>query len=178
MQNSMAVITVFLFYHKCFFWENLVENVKIVSVKWNLIPRLIRIYRIQWGYFLLEMPFLGKFGLNCQYCQFKVKLNTKTNLNIWKSMVVFTFFVFDQKCPFWTNLFQNVKIISLSWNLVSRLIWICRIQWCCSIFLFPTENSLFGQIWSEKSKLTTGIGSKIAKTMIRLKNVSGTSFGV
>ena len=154
MQNSMAVITVFLFYHKWFFWANLVENVKIVSVKWNLIPRLIRIYRIQWGYFLLEMPFLSKCGLNCQYCQFKVKLNTKTNLNIWKSMMVFTFFVFDQKCPFWTNLFQNVKIISLSWNLVSRLIWICRIQWCCSIFLFPTENSLFGQIWSEKSKLS------------------------
>ena len=44
--------------------------------------------------------------------------------------------VFDRKHPFWANLVQKVKIVSLSWNLVPRLIRICRIQWCCSVFLF------------------------------------------
>ena len=44
-----------------------------------------------------EMPFSGKFGPNCQYCQFKGKLD------------MLTYFVFDRKRPFWANLFQNVN---------------------------------------------------------------------
>ena len=38
--------------------------------------------------------------------------------------------------------------------MVVRLIRICRIQWCCSLFLFLRGNTLFGQIWSKKSKLS------------------------
>ena len=34
-------------------------------------------------------------------------------------MVMFTFFVFDQKCHFWENLVQNIKIVSLRLNLVA-----------------------------------------------------------
>ena len=37
-------------------------------------------------------------------------------------MVMFTFSVFDWKYPFWENLVQKIKIVSLSRNLVSRLI--------------------------------------------------------
>ena len=36
--------------------------------------------------------------------------------------------------PFWANLVQEIKIVSLRWNMVPRLIQICRIQWRCSFF--------------------------------------------
>ena len=41
------------------------------------------------------------------------------------SVMLFTFFVFGQKNAFCASLVQNVKIISLSWNLVPKLIKIC-----------------------------------------------------
>ena len=63
------------------------------------------------------------------------------------------FFVLDQKNPFWVNLIKKIKIVSLSWNLVPRLIWISGIQWWCSLFLFLTINIFLGQIWSKNSKL-------------------------
>ena len=52
------------------------------------------------------------------------------------------------------TLVQKFKIASLSWNLVLKLIWICRIQWRCSRFLFFTRNTLFRQIWPKKTKLS------------------------
>ena len=73
--------------------------------------------------FRLEIPFLSKFGPK----NFKVNL-TQINSNIQNSMVVFTFFFFDQKCLFWPNLVQNVKLVGLRLNLVASLIRICRIQ--------------------------------------------------
>ena len=42
--------------------------------------------------------------------------------------------VFDWKYPFRANFVWKVQIISLSWNLVHRLIRICRIQWWFSLF--------------------------------------------
>ena len=68
-------------------------------------------------------------------------------------VVIFTFSIFDWKYLSWTNLVQKIKIVSLNWNLVPRLVGICRIQWHCSLFLFKTGNTLFEQIWSKKSKL-------------------------
>ena len=38
----------------------------------------------------------------------------------------------------------RIKIVSLSWNLLPRPVRICRIQWWCSRFLFPTRNTFFG----------------------------------
>ena len=35
-----------------------------------------------------------------------------------------------------TNLVRNFKTFSLGWNLVHRLIRMCRIQWWCSLFCF------------------------------------------
>ena len=46
---------------------------------------------------------------------------------------------------------RKSQIVSLSWNLVPRLIRICRI-YLCSHFLFSTGNTLLGQIWSKKNQ--------------------------
>ena len=56
---------------------------------------------------------------------------------------------FQLEIPFWVNLVQKLKIISLSWNCVPRLI-----PWWCSTFLFSTGKYLFGQISSKKSKFS------------------------
>ena len=90
MQNSMVMFTFSVFfYRKCPLWANLVQNIKIVSSNWNLAPRLIQVWRIQWWCSLFsfsteEKHFLGKFGPKIQNC--------------------------------------------LKWDLVPRLIPICRIQ--------------------------------------------------
>ena len=96
-----------------------------------------------------KYPFLGKFGPKSQNYQLKLKFGTYTNSNMQNSMVMFILSVFDWKYPFWANLVQKIKIVTLCWNLVPRLIRICRIQWCCSLFLFSSGNSLLGQIWSK-----------------------------
>ena len=120
--------------------------------------RLIRICRIQWccsfSCFWVEIPFLGKFGPKNQNCHFKLKFGTYTNSNMQNSMVMFIFLVFAWKYPFWANLVQKIKIVTLSLNLVPTLIRTCRIQWWCSFFWFLSGNTLFGQIWSKKSKLS------------------------
>ena len=41
-------------------------------------------------------------------------------------MVMFTFSIFDRKYPFRANFVQQIKFVSLSWNLLSRLIWIWK----------------------------------------------------
>ena len=46
-----------------------------------------------------------------------------------------TFSVFGRKYSFCANLFQKIKIVSLNWNFVTRLIRISKLQ-KCSIFLF------------------------------------------
>ena len=138
MQNSMMLLSFFVFERKYPFWENLVQKFKILTLCWNSVPALIQICRIQWCYslffFWVEIPFLGKFGPKNQISHFKLKLGTYTNSNMQNSMVMFILSVFDWKCPFWANLVQKVKIIIWSWNLVARLIRICRTQWCCSPF--------------------------------------------
>ena len=55
------------------------------------------------------------------------------------SMVMF----FDWNYPIWKILVQKIKIVNLSWNLVLRLIWICRIQRWCSFYLFCTWKVKF-----------------------------------
>ena len=49
-------------------------------------------------------------------------------------MVMFTFFIFNQKYPFLDNLVKKIKIVSLRWNLIHALIPISRIQWWCLLF--------------------------------------------
>ena len=67
----------------------------------------------------------------------------------------FDFSVFDRKFPFRANLVKIIRIASLSWNLVPRLIRICRILWWwCWLFPFLNGITTSGQTWSKKSKLS------------------------
>ena len=153
MQNSMVTFTFSVFDRANAFWANLVQKIKLVSSMWNSRVKLIQICRIQcWCSLFLFLSGNTHFGQNQNY-QSELKIGTYTNSSMLNSMIIFTFSVFDRKYPFWANLVQKVKIISLSWNLVPRLIRICKIQWWCSLFLFLTGNTLFGTIWSKKSKL-------------------------
>ena len=43
----------------------------------------------------------------------KLKFESQSNSNMQNSLMLFTFFVFDRKCPFWANLVQKIKIVSL-----------------------------------------------------------------
>ena len=58
--------------------------------------------------------------------------------------------VFERKYSIWTILIKKLKILTLSENLVPRVIQICLAQWCCSLFPSPLTNTFFGQIRSKK----------------------------
>ena len=53
------------------------------------------------------------------------------------------FSCFRPRIPFFGKFGPKIKIVSLSWNLLPRLIPIRWIQWECSLFLFSTKNTLF-----------------------------------
>ena len=138
------------------FWANLAQKIKIVILSWNLETRLSRICKIQLWYelfvFLTRNTLFGQIWSQ-NSTLFKVKFGTQTNLNIQNSLVMFTFFVFLWKYPFWLTFIQKSEIVSLSWNSAPRLIWICRTQWWCSLYLFLTGSNLFLEICFKKLKL-------------------------
>ena len=158
MQNSMEMFNLSVINGKNLFSSNSLQIFKFVNLTWNLVLRPMEICRIQWGcsIFLLSTgtPFSGKFGPNIQICQFHLKFSAKTNSNMQNSMGMFTFSLFNGKHVFWAFLVQKIKIVYFTLNLVLRLIQICRILWGYSLFLFSTGNTLFGQIWSKKSKFS------------------------
>ena len=51
------------------------------------------------------------------------------------------FSALDRKFPFLENLVRKIRIVSLNWHLVPRLIWICRIQCWWFFFCFWREVS-------------------------------------
>ena len=69
-------------------------------------------------------------------------------------MAVFIFSVLDGKRPFWTNLVQKMKIVSLSQNLVLRLTPVCRIQWWCSFFFCNRLKTRFLGNYLDLSKVS------------------------
>ena len=93
--------------------------------------RLIRISEIggsvSFYYFKPKVVFWGKFYPKHQKCQVKLIFDTKTKSNMQNSMVVFTFSVLGWKYHFWATLFQEIKIVRLSRNLVPILISIRKI---------------------------------------------------
>ena len=110
------------------FLGKLVQNIKIVSLSWNLVLILIRICRIHWScsvfYVLTGNTLFGQIWSEkskFEYTEFNGGVH---------------FFCLDWKQPFWANVVQKIKIVSLSRNLVPKLIRICRIQWWYSLFLF------------------------------------------
>ena len=119
--------------HKCDFSVFDQKYFKIASLSWNSNSNIQNsVVMFTFSVFF----FLAKLGPKNQNYQFKLKFGTWTNSNMQNSMVVSILFLVDWKYPFWTNLIQKIKIDSLSSNLVLRLIWKCRIQWWCSLFLF------------------------------------------
>ena len=113
-----------------------------------IIEQFIRL-RLQLYDLLLSLRLEGEETLN----KFRPKFGNQTNPNMQNSMLMFTLSTLDRKYHFLENLVQEIKIVSLSWNLIPRLIRICRIQRWCSFFLFQTENILSKEICSKKSKL-------------------------
>ena len=69
-------------------------------------------------------------------------------------MVVFTFSVFFLKKTLLGKFGLKLRIAGLSWNLVTRLIWICRCNNWRSILSFSTETHFFWEIWSKKSEVS------------------------
>ena len=148
----------------------------MVTLSWSLVPTLIRTCRIQWWcsffLFLIGNTLFGQIW------------SKKSKLSLWAEIWYLHlfehaefngdvhFFVFDRKYPFLANLVQKVKIISWSSNLVARLIQICRIQWCCSLFQFLNGNTFFGQICSKnqnchfKLKFGTYTNSNMQNLMV------------
>ena len=70
-----------------------------------------------------------------------------------KSMVMFNLSIFDWKYLFGQIWFKKSNC-QYELKFGTRLIWICGIEWWCSLFQFLTENTFFGKIWSKKWKFT------------------------
>ena len=141
-----------VFEWKYLFWANLVLKIEIAISSWNLVPTLIRISRLQWCcsffLYLIGNTLFGQIWSKKSKLSVEAEIWYLLNSSMQNSMVMFILSVFDWKYPFWVNLVKKIKIISWSGNLVARLIWICRIKWCCCIFWFLSGNTFFGQIWS------------------------------
>ena len=89
---------------------------------------------------MTENTFLCEFDPKNQNFHILLKFYTRP---IWICRIIqkidsVHFFCFGSEKKFedWVNLVKKLKIVSLSWNLVTRLIWISGIQWWCSLFLF------------------------------------------
>ena len=117
---------------------------KMFCLRWNLLPRLIRICWIWWccSRFETKISFLGIFGL-------------KNLCAIWN-------FFWSGNTIFWANLVNQIKITC------SRRNWLPRIWWQCSLFLLWTRNSLYGHNWSKKKSELYQILSNILNWMMEL----------
>ena len=74
------------------------------------------------------------------------KNNSRINVYYIKSNGLDCLFCFRLEIPVLVNLVQKLRIISLRWNIVPRLIQIYRIPWWCSLFLFSTGNTFLGKV--------------------------------
>ena len=83
------------------------------------------------------------------------------------SVMLFTFLIFDREYPFWTNLVQKIKIVSLRWKLIPSLIRICRIKRCYSLFSYLTRNTLFWANLVQKIKIIS-LSWKLVPRLIRI----------
>ena len=85
-----------------------------------------------------------------QWSWLEIKLNAFHRLTILQKQ----FIIISSNKILLENLFRNILIVCLRWNLASALIRLCWIRWWCSLFMYWIENTLFGHIWSIKSKLS------------------------
>ena len=145
MQNSMMKLTFYVFNWEYPFWARLVRKIKTACLNWNLVPRLIRISRIQWHCSLFVLNGKHLFGANLVQ---KIKtVNLRWNLvsrlirigriQWWCSL--------RKKYRFRANLVQNIKIVCFIRNLVSSLNWIWRIHSWRLLFFFRSEIRFLGK---------------------------------
>ena len=131
LQNSV-VVHFFPILITCTLLEEIGPKIKIVSLCWNFLPRLIQIYTIQ----LLHLRFLLLTGntLFGQILPKNVKLIVKTD---------FYLSCLKLKIPGLGKFGPKNKFVSLNLNLVLRLILLWRIQWYCSFFQVWPEEFFF-----------------------------------
>ena len=115
------------------FLANLVQKIKVVSISWNLVPKLIQIWQFNYNvHFFCFRPWIslsGEFGSKIQNCLFTVKFDTKTKSNTQHSEVM-------SILSLCVNLVQKFKRVNLRRNLKPRLIWICKNLWWWYFFYF------------------------------------------
>ena len=139
---------IFIFFGiKNLYWGCMVQKVKIICSKWNLIPRLIRTCRIQWWcslhLFRLEISFLGKFGRKMRIVSFTYNLVLSLT-QIWRIQWWCSLFLFlNGGILLKANLFQRIKIVCWRWNLEPRLIWIYKIRRWFSCYSFLDWKYVF-----------------------------------
>ena len=89
-------------------------------------------------------------------------------------MVMFTFSFFNRKYPFWTNLIQKIKTVSLSQNLILKLIRICRIQWRdVHLYCFLPEAPFLGKYCpkDQNCQFKLKFGTKTNTNNTKLQNI-------
>ena len=125
-----------------------------------MVPRLNRIWRVRW-WFCFFLLFLQSISVweNC-FEKSKLFIEAETwNQDLFGYVELDGNFRFFVCFCFWLDIHfmgithnlmvQKSKIDTLNWNLVLRLIWICRIQWWCSIFaLVNWQCHFLRQIWN------------------------------
>ena len=124
------------------------------------MPRLTWIRRIQWSRsffsFLEEKYSFGdKFdplGPNLPQKEYFRSKTEKVNTTI---EIPLKYTIENPEIPFLSKFGPKNKIVSSSWNLVLRLIRLCRIQCWRSLFPLSTGNTIFGQIWSQNWKIVS-----------------------
>ena len=97
-----------------------------------------------------EIPFFGQIDPKMKIAEVEILYKVQFEFAEFDGdfHFFFFFFVWGWKYPFWTNLIQKIKVISLSWNLILRLIQIWRIQWWCSFFsVFDWKYPFWGEFF-------------------------------
>ena len=132
---------------KCPFWADLVHKNVIASLGWDFV---VIFFCLE-----LEIPFLGKLVQKIKIVSLSWNVVPRLILICQIKWWVHCFY-FRSKTLFWVKFGlknQNCQF-KLKLYLLLSLIQVCRIQCWCSLFLFLTGNTLFGQIWSKNSKLS------------------------
>ena len=100
-------------------------KIKIVSLSWNLVPRLIPIGNwIQWSFYFFhfqpEIPFSGKFVPNIPNCLFRLKLASITFIIFWDFLISYQVFLSPQVKQ-WAIITCEYVIYELPYELANDL---------------------------------------------------------
>ena len=137
MQNSMMLFIFFVFYRKRPSWANLVQIVNIYS------------------FFCFRSEVLCWENLVQNVKIASLRLNLLASLiQIYRIQKRYSLFSFSiENAFFLVIVVQNVKIVGLKANFIGQSNSNIHNSMMLFTFLFSTGNTLFGEIWSKKSKL-------------------------